>query len=211
MERADDRIRTRDLRFTTIRPFTVLQCDFCNLRRNARHLRMDVGNRTEPELHASDRTRRSARYRLYFWLTRPRFSGVVRRKPYSVASLSLMKRESRADLPVALIAPARNLHPTAAPNAPLALWAILCACMVRPSSRRTFDKPHSTPDPALYLAESTRSDRAHASWLYRWHRRRGGPSRSVLSSSPPPPLFSLQLASSLIAAPTPAGRAPFLK
>src|SRR5262249_9704241 len=30
--------------------------DFCNPRRNTWHLRMDVGNRTEPELHATNPT-----------------------------------------------------------------------------------------------------------------------------------------------------------
>ena len=36
--------------------------DSCNLRRNSGHLQMDVGNRSEPELHASNKNTGSGKH-----------------------------------------------------------------------------------------------------------------------------------------------------
>ena len=42
------------LRYFSIEQRDLQRQDYCNLRRNTGHLRVDVGNRSEPELHASD-------------------------------------------------------------------------------------------------------------------------------------------------------------
>ena len=44
------------LRYCSIGQRDLQRQDFCNPRRNTGHLRMDVGKRSEPELHASNRT-----------------------------------------------------------------------------------------------------------------------------------------------------------
>ena len=43
------------LRYCSIGQRDLQRRDSCNLRRNTGHLQMDVGNRSEPELHASNK------------------------------------------------------------------------------------------------------------------------------------------------------------